>query len=280
MFKEGFYKKLYHSIISKALTRVREEDVYYEFHHIIPLSLGGSNDKSNLVALTAKEHFICHYLLTKITLDEDHKRKMIWAFYMMRVDPVKGLDERKRSSRYELARRLYVENHPTKKKEIVEKIRQSTITFYSSEEYCQKRKASVKYTKCKCGCENLIEYYGKIIPKFLNKEHYFTYLRSDNKPPVSAETRLKQSMTAVKRIKSLTEDQRKDRMLKSTHRCDHVERGKRISSGKKGKSTSQQELMGKRYARMSDEEFKAFVYSKKRPDNIIRRMIKLRERYA
>ena len=41
---------------------------YFEFHHILPKSLFPlwTKRKSNIVALTAREHFFCHQLLTKI----------------------------------------------------------------------------------------------------------------------------------------------------------------------------------------------------------------------
>lgn len=41
---------------------------YFEFHHILPKSLFPcwSKRKSNIIALTAREHFFCHQLLTKI----------------------------------------------------------------------------------------------------------------------------------------------------------------------------------------------------------------------
>lgn len=41
---------------------------YFEFHHILPKSLFPlwKNRKSNIVPLTAREHFFCHQLLTKI----------------------------------------------------------------------------------------------------------------------------------------------------------------------------------------------------------------------
>ena len=59
------YKRIYESIIEK-----RKIDIptgYVEEHHCyIPSCLGGTDDKSNLVKLTAKEHFICHLLLTKM----------------------------------------------------------------------------------------------------------------------------------------------------------------------------------------------------------------------
>jgi hypothetical protein len=41
-------------------------DGYYEFHHVVPLCVGGEDVESNLVALTAREHFLAHYLLCKV----------------------------------------------------------------------------------------------------------------------------------------------------------------------------------------------------------------------
>jgi hypothetical protein len=58
------YHKLYNSIIQNRKQNPIEG--YTETHHIIPRSLGGTNDKENLVDLTAREHFICHLLLTKM----------------------------------------------------------------------------------------------------------------------------------------------------------------------------------------------------------------------
>lgn len=53
--------------------------IYYELHHIVPKSLGGSNEKLNLVLLTAKEHLIAHWLLSKMCLNKDHHFKMLCA---------------------------------------------------------------------------------------------------------------------------------------------------------------------------------------------------------
>jgi len=75
------YEKWYAAITERA--KHRTIDGYKESHHIIPHSLGGSNDPSNLVDLTAREHFICHWLLTKMYTDDD-RGKMINAMYMMR----------------------------------------------------------------------------------------------------------------------------------------------------------------------------------------------------
>ncbi len=77
------YTKIYNNIIEHA--RTRELDGYKEKHHILPSSLGGTNDTTNLVTLSAREHFICHYLLTKM-YDKSTVEyyKMLNAFIMMK----------------------------------------------------------------------------------------------------------------------------------------------------------------------------------------------------
>jgi hypothetical protein len=40
-------------------------DGYCEVHHIVPRSLGGSNDKGNLISLTPRQHYIAHWMLWK-----------------------------------------------------------------------------------------------------------------------------------------------------------------------------------------------------------------------
>ena len=76
------YFKLYTSIIDNRLNH--PINGYVEKHHILPQSLGGGNEKENLVKLTAKEHFICHLLLTKIyKKDKIAYKKMVKAFGMM-----------------------------------------------------------------------------------------------------------------------------------------------------------------------------------------------------
>lgn len=81
MFLENKYTKFYNSIVLRAQTRLIDE--YFERHHIIPKSLGGSNDKNNLVKLTAREHFICHLLLTKMTTGSAKKKMTLAVFKML-----------------------------------------------------------------------------------------------------------------------------------------------------------------------------------------------------
>ncbi len=43
--------------------------------------MANPNDKENLVKLTAKEHFICHLLLTKMMVDTINHHKMVYAMW-------------------------------------------------------------------------------------------------------------------------------------------------------------------------------------------------------
>lgn len=82
MFLKNKYTLCYNTIIDKALNRDLDKSIYTEKHHIVPKSLGGSNFKNNLVILSAKEHFVCHLLLTKMTEGKE-KLKMVYAAWAM-----------------------------------------------------------------------------------------------------------------------------------------------------------------------------------------------------
>lgn len=58
---------------------------YFEFHHVVPKCLGGDNSKSNLIALTAREHFLAHYLLMKIYPD-NYKLGIAFASFAMNAN--------------------------------------------------------------------------------------------------------------------------------------------------------------------------------------------------
>jgi hypothetical protein len=70
------YTKWYLSIVSNS----KYKEGYCEKHHILPkcFKLGGEKDPANIVKLTAKEHFVCHLLLTKMFLDKK-KFQMLYA---------------------------------------------------------------------------------------------------------------------------------------------------------------------------------------------------------
>lgn len=88
------YGKIYNEIIERRKKEFFKG--YGENHHIIPKCMGGTNKKENIVRLTAREHFICHYLLTKIY--PEHKG-LKWAFKCMVSTPKASDEERYINSR-------------------------------------------------------------------------------------------------------------------------------------------------------------------------------------
>lgn len=103
IFIKNKYHAWYFNIIKKAQLRSIPEK-NYEVHHIVPRSLGGSNNSDNLVHLTLREHLIVHLLLTKITSGE-HQTKMLYSFNMM--SNFKKYNGRK----YQFYRRWFTETH-------------------------------------------------------------------------------------------------------------------------------------------------------------------------
>jgi hypothetical protein len=71
------YQNIYESLITKRQTTPATG--YTERHHILPKSLSGSDDLSNLVVLTGREHWVAHLLLYKI----HRNRQMLHACNMM-----------------------------------------------------------------------------------------------------------------------------------------------------------------------------------------------------
>lgn len=84
MFNQTKYTTWYYRIINRANLRDATGLPYYERHHIIPKCLGGSNAKNNIAKLTAREHYVCHILLTKMFDSGAYKAKMVFALMRMR----------------------------------------------------------------------------------------------------------------------------------------------------------------------------------------------------
>lgn len=71
------YTKIYDDFISDRKSS-KEVNGYSEVHHIVPRSLGGSDDPENLVRLTPSDHFFAHLLLAQI-----HGGQMSTALFFM-----------------------------------------------------------------------------------------------------------------------------------------------------------------------------------------------------
>lgn len=64
----------------QPLIKTKENKHMIETHHIIMRSLGGSNDKLNLVNLTLREHYVMHELLVKVYEGTEYKASAIKAW--------------------------------------------------------------------------------------------------------------------------------------------------------------------------------------------------------
>lgn len=81
------YIRIYKQIIENARNLESQrlvDKTYVEEHHIVPKCMGGLDVDSNLVYLTAREHFICHWLLFKKYKSAD----LAHAFYSMVNGPL------------------------------------------------------------------------------------------------------------------------------------------------------------------------------------------------
>lgn len=76
MFINNKYKKWYFDIINKY----KDFDGFTEKHHIIPKSMGGTDNDENIALLSPRVHYICHWLLTKMT-EGKNRRKMTFALH-------------------------------------------------------------------------------------------------------------------------------------------------------------------------------------------------------
>lgn len=136
------YAKWYFAIVDRARTRILVG--YQEKHHILPQSMGGTDASENIVSLTAREHFICHLLLTKITMGKDLVKMRKAIRYMVCVpNKMRGLRYIPNSRIFEIARKeAALANRGNR--EIAEKISQSMTGKVLSEEHKAKISEGLK----------------------------------------------------------------------------------------------------------------------------------------
>lgn len=257
------YQKHYNLLISSA--KGRTNFGYTEKHHIIPRCLGGDNSKENLVLLTAREHFIAHALLAKIYENSEVSYKLSAAFNKMCQDGHQG--RRYTSRLFDMARRLFSENHPAKRDEIRKKISDG-VKQTQNKDWWASHRVKKELRVCGCGCEEEFECMPSSNKRFI-KGHY------------SKEEKLESSKKTSESLKtfieSLTEAEKEERRKKSLGSVDHVKRGKAISAAKRGKKTNQVELEEEKYGCMSEEDFVQFIMN--RTPGIQKRMKRRRDAY-
>lgn len=153
MFNPSKYTTLYFKLIEHFKGAEDGEN-----HHIIPKSLGGTNNTDNICKVPSRVHFILHKLLTKMT-DGDNFIKMNYALWRM-MNPQTKYHNRKyiiSSHCYEkqrlIQKKLMTENNPMKNPEISKKFshprpEQSEVAKRRNEKYWETRKRQLVNLIC------------------------------------------------------------------------------------------------------------------------------------
>lgn|SRR5574343_30144 len=145
------YQRIYDAIIERAKSRGLNKkflDGYFERHHIVPKCMNGSNDKSNLVLLTAREHYLCHWLLWKANKDST-SLTMAYHKMMHRSNKFQSRKFNITSKQYEslkFAHSLQVSKRMkgrVKSEEEIEKLKLSRKGYKHSNETLSKLKSSM-----------------------------------------------------------------------------------------------------------------------------------------
>ena len=120
------YLKIYNSLCSsrKSFNRIKSSNNYYELHHIKPKWLGGSDNENNLVLLTAREHYLAHYLLF---LHYKDKPSSAAFHFMNNTINSKYRDSKKYAELREFqSKKWRGDNNPAKRPDVRKKISEAT----------------------------------------------------------------------------------------------------------------------------------------------------------
>ena len=155
------YERIYNDLTMKRKADPASLYGYAEKHHIIPSSIGGSDDESNKVSLTAREHFIAHCLLYEIYKNTEHRLKMYRAVSMMKRNKT---GQRYFNSRiFEAIRIEAMSNYSISPESEYYRAEHFKITYYNRR-YVDKNyvmpledriDTETRYCKCGCGTEFL-----------------------------------------------------------------------------------------------------------------------------
>lgn len=251
------YKKIYDEIIYRR--KLERPDGYTEKHHVVPRCLGGSDESDNMVALTAREHFICHWLLVKMNTGRDKMRLSAAFNAMCRMSD----GQIRNSKNFEIARKHFSLNHPCKDESTRNKISASLREYYSDAHTGVFRNYETRT------CPSCLNEY-QVWPS--DPQVYCGV--SCSRKSITEATKKKTSDTMKTRIASLTPEERKDRMS-SAIRAD---KGDAISAAKRGKKTNQKNTEIEKYGKMTDDEFSAHLIG--RTKQVASRMTNRRKLYG
>jgi hypothetical protein len=205
------YQRVYDNLIQSAQLRpdIAFLNGYTEKHHILPQCLGGPDDLDNIVKLTAREHFIAHWLLFCI---HPKNRKLKYAFNAMCM---RGKDSKRYySSRgFAIARKAAAEACSADKK--------GKAAWNRGKEHSAEHRAKISATKK--GKKHSAEAKAKMSATKKGKKH-------------SAEHRAK--ISAAKKGKKHSAERRAKISATKKGKEHSAEHRAKISAAKKGKRYS------------------------------------------
>lgn len=142
--------RLYEDLISKAIDRnhstrasAKADLGYVESHHIIPRSLGGPDESSNLVYLTPEEHYNAHIILYRMFPGVPALFNAVWQMSTKNKNKTNGGAFDPDAESYAILRKEFARRRSIAQKDIVAAIHKPTGTrvkipkeeFRASDEY-------------------------------------------------------------------------------------------------------------------------------------------------
>lgn len=182
------YFKIYSSLVRRAFhsKRKRDDDNYYEGHHVKPDCFGGTR----IVLLTAREHYIAHFLLYKhfkLYGNTNKRIKMARAWNAMTFSSSDNI-ERYTSRTFEYARIAFNEsmkgdNHPNYGKSTSQETLDKIANTMKNKPQCEIDTMKEKQRQAKLGSKWSVEHRENALSgrrkHYENKQPQFELIKPD-----------------------------------------------------------------------------------------------------
>ena len=137
----------------------RTTNSYFENHHILPRCQGGTDDKINMILLTAREHLIAHLILTKIHPSVTGLVHSLWILNHVGKTKINSRIFETLRNNHSLLLRLIFKGRKRPKQSSETKAKR----LESSRLYHEKRRG--------IPCPFMVEWHRTHVHPFLNKKH-------------------------------------------------------------------------------------------------------------
>lgn len=231
------YRKIYNQLVQKRLNYPLSKDNtnYVERHHIIPKCLQGSDEESNLIFLSIREHYIAHLLLYKMYPDNF---SLLCAIQMMSMFSKTNIYRKhfKHNSRlFELLKKTFLKKLSDHQKQL--------------RWICNKKLQKQTYWPKECNLPDNLINDGWEFGRLKNKTYYMS------------ESTRKKWIENIRKTKLLWSEEKKQEIILKTNKTKQINRSKRtqeeIDAISKNKS-----IAGKNRWKNISKEQKKEIYRK------------------